>query len=63
MQRSVEHNRVFNQYAAGTKVNSYINSKCEDKTLSQQIKRINAMKNMLDGRQDCDQDWNWDQEK
>ena len=38
----VEHNRIFNQYAAVTQVNSYQEDKWEDKTPVEQNGAINA---------------------
>ena len=52
--KSVEHNRLFNPYAAGTQVNTYHNDKWEDKTPALQIKATDARTDVLDGRQDCD---------
>ena len=37
---SVEYNRVFKLYAAGTQMNSYLNDKWEEKTPEQHIKGL-----------------------
>ena len=50
---AIEHKRLFNPYAAQTKVNAYHADK-QDKMLDQQINWISAGTNMADGRQDHD---------
>ena len=49
---SIKHNRVFNPYTAGTKVETYHSDKQEDKTSYQQIKGVSASRNMTNGEQD-----------
>ena len=49
---SINHNRVFNPYTAGTQVDTYHSDKQKDNTSDEQIKWVGAGTNKIDHRQD-----------
>ena len=51
---SVEYDRIFHPYAAGTQVNTRHNGYWEGKIPAQQIDGINARTHISAGRQDYD---------